>query len=81
MPTARYSRDQVTTDDFSDSFYYRAIRTRIGEALRTLFVPTEPAPERLLKLLSALDQPTSGTKEKQDGLKTGLPRDERQVRL
>jgi hypothetical protein len=58
-------------DDFSDSFYYRAIRTRIGEALRTLFVPTEPAPERFVKLLLALDQPKggrpSGTEEKQGG--------------
>jgi hypothetical protein len=47
-------------DHFSDSFYYRAIRTRIGEALRTLLVPTEPAPERFLKLLLALDQPKGG---------------------
>src|ERR1700675_1949543 len=41
-------------DDFSDSFYYRAIRTRIGEALRSQLVPTEPTPERFLKLLLAL---------------------------
>src|SRR5271167_3022950 len=58
-------------DDFSDSFYYRAIRTKIGEALRTLFVPTEPAPERFLKLLLALDRPkgahNSGMEEKQGG--------------
>jgi hypothetical protein len=44
--------------------YDRAIRTKIGEALRTLFVPTEPAPERLLELLGALD--TGGTEEKRD---------------
>jgi hypothetical protein len=60
-------------DDFSDSFYYRAIRTRIGEVLRTLLVPTEPAPERFLRLLLALDQPkgdrNSGTEEKQGGSK------------
>jgi hypothetical protein len=43
-------------DDFSDSFYYRAIRTQIGEALRSQWVPTEPSPERLLDLLQELDQ-------------------------
>jgi hypothetical protein len=50
--------------------YDRAIRTKIGETLRTLFVPAEPAPERLLELLDALDQPkgrdTGGTEEKLD---------------
>ena len=40
--------------------YDRAIRTKIGETLRTLFVPAEPAPERLLELLDALDQPKGG---------------------
>jgi hypothetical protein len=53
-------------DDFSDSFYYRAIRTRIGVALRSQLVPTEPTPERFLKLLLALDQP-NGMEEKQGG--------------
>jgi hypothetical protein len=43
-------------DDFSDSFYYRAIRTQIGEALRSQLVPTEPSPERLLDLLQELDR-------------------------
>jgi hypothetical protein len=59
--------DDKGRDDFSDSFYYfsdsfyhRAIRTRIGEVLRTLFVPTDPTPERFLKLLLALDQPKDG---------------------
>jgi hypothetical protein len=46
--------------DFSDSFYYRAIRTKIGEALRSQLVPTEPPPEKFLKLLRALDQPKGG---------------------
>jgi hypothetical protein len=50
--------------------YDRAIRTKIGEALRTLFVPTEPTPKRLLELLDALEQPkagdTGGTEEKRD---------------
>jgi hypothetical protein len=49
-------RDSKRLDDFSDSFYNRAIRIRIGEALRTLLVPTEPAPERLLNALRALDR-------------------------
>jgi hypothetical protein len=43
-------------DVFADSFYYRAIRTRIGQELRTRLVPTEPAPDRILKALQALDQ-------------------------
>jgi hypothetical protein len=41
-------------------FYNGAIRTKIGEGLRTLFVPTEPPPKRLLELLHALDQPKGG---------------------
>ena len=43
--------------------YEQAIRTQIGEALRTLFVPTEPAPKRLLDLLSALQGGDSGETE------------------
>ena len=56
----------MTADDFSDSFYYRAIRTKIGEALRSQLLPTEPPPERLLDLLQQLDQPSGagGTEEK-----------------
>jgi hypothetical protein len=47
--------------------YERAIRTQIGDALRTLFVPTEPAPKRLLDLLNALEGgDTVGTEEKRD---------------
>ena len=38
-------------------FYNGAIRTKIGEGLRTLFVPTEPPSKRFLELLHALDQP------------------------
>jgi len=38
-------------------FYNRAIRTRIGDELRALFVPTESTPQRLLELLHMLDQP------------------------
>ena len=33
-----------TPNDFSDNFYFRAIRTRIGEALRTLLIPGNPLP-------------------------------------
>jgi hypothetical protein len=56
-------------DVFADSFYYRAIRTKIGEELRTRLVPTEPASDRILKALQALDQPdeTKATEEKQPG--------------
>jgi len=46
----------MTADDFSDSFYYRAIRTKIGEALRSGLEPTPP-PKRLVDLLQALDRP------------------------
>jgi hypothetical protein len=57
-------------DDFSDSFYYRAIRTKIGEALRNRLVSKEPPPKRLLDLLHALDQPggAGGTEEKPERL-------------
>jgi hypothetical protein len=43
-------------DVFADSFYYRAIRTKIGEELRTRLAPTEPAPDRILKALQALEK-------------------------
>ncbi len=46
----------MTGDDFSDSFYYRAIRTKIGEALRSQLLAKEPPPERVLDLLQQLDQ-------------------------
>jgi hypothetical protein len=49
---------------------YDCVIRKIGEALRTLFVPTEPTPKRLLDLLDALDQPkggdTGGTEENWD---------------
>jgi hypothetical protein len=35
----------------------RAIRSRIGHALRILFAPTEPPPKRFVDLLGALGQP------------------------
>jgi hypothetical protein len=56
-------------DVFADSLYYRAIRTKIGEQLRTRLVPTEPASDRILKALQALDQADEikAIKEKQPG--------------
>ena len=42
-------------DDFRDSFYYRAIRTKLGQALRNYHPVTEPMPERLAQLLRELE--------------------------
>jgi hypothetical protein len=47
----------MTADDFSDSFYYRAFRTKIGEALRSHLLAKKPPPERVSDLLQKLDQP------------------------
>jgi hypothetical protein len=63
----------MTADDFSDSFYYRAIRTKIGEALRSQLVPTEPPPERLLDLLQELDQLKGDDVRGVDGSNDALP--------
>jgi hypothetical protein len=41
-------------DEFRDSFYYRAIRTRIGAALRAQFDMSQPVPERITALLALL---------------------------
>jgi hypothetical protein len=41
-------------DEFRDSFYYRAIRTRIGAALRAQFDMSQPVPERITALLTLL---------------------------
>jgi hypothetical protein len=57
-------------DDFSDSFYYRVMRT-IGGALRDQLVPTEPAPERLSNALRALDGPSGGDAGRNDGERVG----------
>jgi hypothetical protein len=48
-------------------FYNGAIRTKIGEGLRTLFVPTQPTPKRLLELLDALDQHKGGEAKRARG--------------
>ena len=41
-------------DEFKDSFYYRAIRTRIGAALRAQFDMSQPLPDRINALLTML---------------------------
>ena len=38
-----------------DSFYYRAIRTKIGDALRAQYDVKEPLPEPFAKILLELD--------------------------
>jgi hypothetical protein len=49
-------RDKDRPDDFADSYYYRAIRTGIGRALRTKFKVKEPLTDRIKKLLLELDE-------------------------
>ena len=63
---------------FSDSFYYRAMQTKIGEELRTRLVPTEPASDQILKALQDLDHSLEDheTEEKPDGPHAGGSRDE-----
>jgi hypothetical protein len=45
-------------EEFKDSFYYRAIRTRIGAALRAQFDMSQPLPDRITALLSMLGRET-----------------------
>jgi hypothetical protein len=45
-------------DEFRDSFYYRAIRTRIGAALKAQFDLSQPMPERITALLTLLGKET-----------------------
>jgi hypothetical protein len=40
-----------------DSFYYRAIRTKLGDTLRAQYDLSEPLPEPLTKALVMLDHP------------------------
>jgi hypothetical protein len=62
MTTAEHVSMQ-TVHDFH--LYEQAVRTQIGDALQTLFVPTEPAPKRLLDLLNALEgDDTDGSEER-----------------
>ena len=60
-------------DDFSDSFYYRAMRTAIGGALRDELAPREPPPERQSNALKALDSPKSGDAGGNDEERVGPP--------
>jgi hypothetical protein len=46
---------QQRPDNFSDSFYYRAIRTKLGEGLRQQYDLMEPLPQGLVELLGQLD--------------------------
>ena len=54
-------------DEFRDSFYYRAIRTRIGAALRAQFDVSQPLPDRITALLSLLGKGDSASAEPMDG--------------
>jgi hypothetical protein len=47
-------------DEFRDSFYYRAIRTRIGAALRAQFDLSQPLPDRITALLTRLGMDDRG---------------------
>ena len=55
--------------NFWDRLHYRLIQTKIGEALRTLLVPTEPASDQILNALQELDhlQEDHENGEEQDG--------------
>jgi hypothetical protein len=61
--------------NFWDRFHYRSIQTKIGEALRTLLVPTEPASDQILNALQELDhqQEDHETEEKQNGPTQEVP--------
>jgi hypothetical protein len=60
--------------NFWDRFHYRSIQTKIGEALRTLLVPTEPASDEIVKALQELDhQQDHDTEERQDGPTQEVP--------
>jgi hypothetical protein len=74
-------------EDFKDSFYYRAIRTRIGAALRAQFDLSQPLPERITALLTQLDKEPGGAAPAEGADTgggtgndpTGKPRGERSV--
>jgi hypothetical protein len=55
-PDAESADMQDRPDDFTDSFYYRAIRTRIGAALQAQYDLAKPLPDRISDLLAKLDQ-------------------------
>jgi hypothetical protein len=62
-------------EDFRDSFYYRAIRTRIGAALRAQFDVSQPLPDRITALLTLLGKESEAPAEptNTDGAASGEP--------
>jgi hypothetical protein len=62
-------------EDFRDSFYYRAIRTRIGAALRAQFDVSQPLPDRITALLTLLGKESEVPAEpgNTDGVASGEP--------
>jgi hypothetical protein len=58
-------------DDFKDSFYYRAIRTRIGAALRAQFDLSQPLPDRIAALLNRLGKESADASAKATDAETG----------
>jgi hypothetical protein len=60
---------QDRRDDYKDSFFYRAIRTQIGSALRGQYDLSKPLPDRLTALLDQLRQ-REGADTAGDGAKT-----------
>jgi hypothetical protein len=66
---------QDRPDDYKDSFYYRAIRTQIGSALRGQYDLAKPLPDRLKALLDELRQregaDTAGDAANADGAADG----------
>ncbi len=60
-------------DDFKDSFYYRAVRTRIGAALRAQFDVSQPLPDRITALLTLLGKEDHASAEPRntDGAASG----------
>jgi hypothetical protein len=60
-------------DEFRDSFYYRAIRTRIGAALKAQFDLSQPMPERIAALLTLLGKETPAETADAERGTTGEP--------
>ena len=52
---AELPKEPDKRSDLSDSFYYRAVRTSIGQGLRSQPPPTEPPPQQVLDALRELD--------------------------
>jgi hypothetical protein len=52
---AELTKEAEKRSDVSDSLYHRAIRTSIGQGLRSQPTPTEPPPQQVLDALRELD--------------------------